>query len=62
MLELVDENVQWLNVSGAKISVEVEGNEALRQSMGRYFKSCPSGMGSDCRQSDHGDGAGQLDR
>jgi hypothetical protein len=33
MLELVDENVQWLNVSGAKISVEVEGKEPLRQSM-----------------------------
>jgi len=42
MLELVDENVQWLSISGAKISIETEGKEALRQSMGRYFSSCAS--------------------
>ena len=40
MLELVDEKIQWLTVTGARLSVEVEGREALRQSMGRYFKSC----------------------
>jgi hypothetical protein len=42
MLELVDDNVQWLHVSGTTVSVEVEGKAALRLSMGRYFKSCPS--------------------
>ena len=42
MLELVDENIQWLHVSGTKITVETEGKEALRQSMGRYFTSCSS--------------------
>jgi hypothetical protein len=42
MLELVDDNVQWLHVSGTKVSVEAEGKAALRLSMERYFKSCPS--------------------
>ena len=42
MLQLVDENVQWLNVNGVKVSIETEGKDALRQSMGRYFSSCPS--------------------
>lgn len=42
MLELADENVQWLSVDGAKVSVETEGKAALRESMGRYFRSCPS--------------------
>lgn len=42
MLELVDENIQWLNLNGSKLSIEVEGKAALRQSMGRYFSSCPS--------------------
>jgi len=42
MLQLADENVQWLIVSGAKVSIETEGKTALRQSMERYFKSCPS--------------------
>lgn len=42
MLELVDENLQWLSVDGAKVSIETEGKAALRQSMMRYFSSCPS--------------------
>ena len=42
MLGLVDENVQWLSINGAKITIETEGKGALRESMGRYFKSCPS--------------------
>ena len=46
MLELVDENLQWLSVNEAKVSIETEGKAALRQSMMRYFSSCPS-----CRSS-----------
>lgn len=42
MLELADERVQWLSVDGASVSVETEGKAALRESMGRYFRSCPS--------------------
>lgn len=42
MLELVDENLQWLSVDGAKVSIETQGKAALRQSMMRYFSSCPS--------------------
>lgn len=42
MLELADESVQWLIVEGPKVSVETEGKAALRESMGRYFRSCPS--------------------
>jgi hypothetical protein len=42
MLALADENVQWLIVDGAKVSVETEGKAALRESMVRYFRSCPS--------------------
>jgi len=42
MIAMADENVQWLIVDGAKISVETEGKAALRESMARYFRSCPS--------------------
>lgn len=42
MLALADENIQWLIVDGAKVSVETEGKAALRESMVRYFRSCPS--------------------
>ena len=42
MLALADENIQWLMVDGAKVSVETEGKAALRESMVRYFRSCPS--------------------
>jgi len=42
MLEAADENVQWLSVDGAKVTIETEGKKALRQSMESYFRSCPS--------------------
>jgi hypothetical protein len=42
MLALVDERVQWLNVDGSKITVETEGRQALRASLEKYFRSCPS--------------------
>lgn len=42
MLALVDEKVQWLNVEGAKVTVEAEGKNALRESMKRHFRACPS--------------------
>ena len=42
MLTLADENIQWLILDGAKVSVETEGKAALRESMVRYFRSCPS--------------------
>lgn len=46
MLELAAENIQWMHIDGAKVSIEVEGKAALRESMGRYFSSCSS-----CRSS-----------
>jgi len=42
MLGAVDENVQWLMVNEAKVTIETEGKYALRESMVRYFRSCPS--------------------
>jgi hypothetical protein len=42
MLALADDNIQWLSVNGPKVTIETEGKLALGQSMGRYFKSCPS--------------------
>lgn len=42
MLAAVDENVQWLSVNAAKVTMETEGKQALRESMERYFRSCPS--------------------
>ena len=42
MLGAVDENVQWLSVNEAKVTIETEGKNALRESMERYFRSCPS--------------------
>jgi ketosteroid isomerase-like protein len=46
MLELAAENIQWMHIDGAKVSIEVEGKTALRGSMERYFSSCSS-----CRSS-----------
>jgi len=42
MLGAVDDNVQWLSVNEAKVTIETEGKNALRESMERYFRSCPS--------------------
>ena len=46
MLSMADENIQWLSIDGAKITVETEGKAALRKSMESYFRKCPS-----CRSS-----------
>ena len=46
MLELAAENIQWMHIDGAKVSIEAEGKAALRESMKRYFSSCSS-----CRSS-----------
>ena len=42
MLELADESIQWLSIDGVKISVETEGKNALRESMEKYFRACPT--------------------
>ena len=42
MLEFTDDNIQWLSVNGAKISIETEGKAALKASMEKYFDGCPS--------------------
>jgi len=42
MLGAVDDNVQWLSVNEAKVTIETEGKHALGESMVRYFRSCPS--------------------
>ena len=46
MLELVDEDIQWLSVNASQISIETQGKATLREHMVGYFKSCPS-----CRSS-----------
>jgi hypothetical protein len=40
MLELADDNIQWLSINGAKISIETEGKPALKASMEKYFSEC----------------------
>lgn len=42
LLSLVAADVQWLNVSGNKTEVEVDGKPALEKWVRGYFKSCPS--------------------
>lgn len=46
MLALATDDVEWLSVDGAKISVETSGKDALRKSMTAYFKSCPTCRGA----------------
>jgi hypothetical protein len=40
MLELAHDNIQWLSIDGAKISIETEGKAALKASMEKYFSEC----------------------
>ena len=42
MLDSVDDKIQWLNIDGAKITIETDGKASLRASMTSYFQSCPS--------------------
>src|SRR5689334_10880900 len=42
MLDFVDDNIQWMNIDGAKISIEVEGKAPLRKYMEGYYQSCSS--------------------
>lgn len=40
MGELVTDEIQWLSVSAAAVTVEVEGKAALISAMDGYFQSC----------------------
>lgn len=42
MMALATDSVEWLNLSGATVSTEAAGKEALTQSLKSYFASCPS--------------------
>ena len=42
LLALAHEDVEWLSVNGAEVTVETRGKEALRASLTSYFASCPS--------------------
>jgi len=42
MLELMDPEIQWLSIDGARISVESEGAGALAEAMREYFEAMPS--------------------
>ena len=42
MLSLVSEDITWHYVSGAEVSTETIGKQALAESMRSYFTSCPS--------------------
>ncbi len=42
MMTMASDNVQWLSVNSSKLSVEADGKAALRQTMERYFQSCPT--------------------
>ncbi len=42
MLELVDDEIQWISINGETTSVETKGIASLEKSMEGYFKNCPS--------------------
>ena len=42
MLGVVDDNIQWLSINAANVTIETEGKKALRESMERYYRGCPS--------------------
>jgi hypothetical protein len=42
MLELTDDDIKWLSINGAKISIETEGKTALKTAMEKYFSECPT--------------------
>ena len=42
MSKLVTDDVQWLSVDAATLSVETNGKSALVAAMNDYFKSCPT--------------------
>jgi uncharacterized protein (TIGR02246 family) len=42
MARMVTDDVQWLTVNGATVSVEIAGREALVKAMDSYFASCAS--------------------
>ena len=41
MLEMVTEDVQWIYITGDKLTVEAKGKPALRKSLTGYFRSAP---------------------
>lgn len=42
MIALAHDDIEWLSVSGAAITIETRGHEALKESMAAYFAACPS--------------------
>lgn len=42
MLEWTTDDVRWMSVSGASLSIETAGRDALREAMAGYFSSTPS--------------------
>src|SRR5262245_39842912 len=42
MLALVASDLQWGNIQGDKIEIEINGKPALEKWLTGYFKSCPS--------------------
>ena len=48
MSALVTDDIRWIYINRSSMSVELEGKEALTQSMSEYFTSCPS-----CRSEIH---------
>lgn len=42
MLALTTDDVQWLSIDKAGMTIEAEGKDALRKSMTSYFAQCPT--------------------
>ena len=42
MAAQVTEDIEWLSIRGAAISVEAKGKQALREGMASYFESLPT--------------------
>ena len=42
MLDVLDEDAQWLSIAGEKITLESSGKKSLRDRMVSYFRTCKS--------------------
>lgn len=42
LVALAHEEIEWLSVAGAEISIETRGKAALAESLAGYFRSCPT--------------------
>jgi hypothetical protein len=42
LVDLAHPQIEWLSVSGAQVTTEGQGREAIASSLSSYFESCPT--------------------